>query len=63
MYESEEYTYWVNFENSIEQFKISFNNLNQLNKLYEIDCELFKLLNLDVKTKIENFNQNNKWKI
>ena len=63
LYESEEYTYLVNFENSIEQFKISFNNLNQLNKLYEIDCELFKLLNLDVKTKIENFNQNNKWKI
>ena len=63
LYNSEDYTHWVDFENSIEQFKITFNSLNQLNKDYTIDCEIFSLLNLDIEQKIKDFNQNNKWKI
>ena len=63
LYNSEDYTHWVDFENSIEQFKLTFNSLNQLNKDYTIDCEIFSLLNLDIEQKIKDFNQNNKWKI
>ncbi len=63
LYESEEYIDWVNFENSIEKFKITFSSLSQLDKDFEIDCELFKLLKLDVQQQIEKFNKNNKWKL
>lgn len=64
LYESEDYELWVDFENAIENFKINFNNKNeQLKKSYEIDCEFFKILNLDIDERISNFNSKNKWKL
>ena len=65
-YESEDYTYFVEFENSIEKFKKTFSNLKkQKDNSFEIDCELFKLAdkNLNIKEKIENFNKNHIWKL
>lgn len=64
LYESEDYELWVNFENAIENFKTNFNNkTEQLNKPYEIDCEFFKILNLDIDERISSFNSKNKWKL
>ena len=63
LYKSGEYYYWVNFENSIERFKLNFISLEQLNKSYEIDCELFSDLKLDIIEKIKTFNNNHEWKL
>ena len=64
-YESEYYTSFIEFENSIEKFKKNLSNENQLNNKFEIDCEIFKLVELNITEKIENFNKNNniKWKL
>lgn len=64
LYASEDYNCWVRFENSIETFKKNFNNMNQLDKTYEIDCEFFKVLNLNIEERIKEFNlKNDKWKL
>ena len=66
LYESNEYDDWVNFENSIENFKIKFNNINQIKEYSSpIDCELFdnENIDIDILESINNFNKNNKWKL
>ena len=55
------YNDWIKFEKSIEEFKISFQNMDQIEKSCEIDCELFSDF-LDTE-RIDNFNKNNKWKL
>ena len=64
LYASEDYNYWVRFENSIEAFKKNFINMDQLDKTYEIDCEFFKILNLNIEEKISEFNlKYDDWKL
>jgi hypothetical protein len=55
------YNDWIKFEKSIEEFKISFQNIEQIEKSCEIDCELFSDF-LDTE-RIDNFNKNNKWQL
>ena len=59
------YSYWIEFENDIETKKKRFNNIFQIKKYFEINCQFFKILTIDIKKKIEKFNQSHKceWKL
>ena len=63
LYEPENYEDWIKFEKSIEEFKINFQKIEQIKDFYEIDCELFGVLDIDISEKIDNFNKNNKLKL
>lgn len=63
LYEPENYEEWIKFEKSIEEFKIKFQTIKQIKDFEEIDCELFGDLDIDISEKIDNFNENNRWKL
>ena len=56
---------WFEFENRIEEFKKNYKKIDQKDKKFRIDCEIFKnYCKEDLEKLINNFNSNNKsWEL
>ena len=63
LYGTQDYESWSRFEKAIEEFKKNFKAKEQLNLDYEIDCSFFQVIEMNISEKIQNFNNNNKWKL
>ena len=63
LYGTQDYESWARFEKAIEEFKKNFKANEQLNLDYEIDCSFFQVIEMNISEKIQNFNNNNKWKL
>jgi len=59
------YSYWIEFENDIETKKKRFNYITQSRDYFEINCQFFKILKIDIQKKIEKFNDSHKceWRL
>ena len=63
LYGTQDYESWARFEKAIEEFKKNFRAKEQINLDYEIDCSFFQVIEVNISEKIQNFNNNNKWKL